>query len=163
QAANAGGPGRLGHVRLSRSSLTQLTRRTIRANEPCAQQNGGHPAWVSPILHCSVTNPSRAGHRRGRMSLALGRPSGDRWRIRQRGLRVAAEREPPTRALALDVHDHDLTAAELAEENLLGERVLDLALDRPAQWPGTEHRIEAVFGGQLLRGLGQLQDRKSVV
>src|SRR5690625_4283709 len=91
------------------------------------------------------------------MSLALGRPSGDRWRIRQRGLRVAAEREPATRALALDVHDHDLTAAELAEENLLRERVLDLALDRPAQWPGTEHRIEAVFGGQLLRGLGQLQ------
>src|SRR5690625_4696615 len=120
---------------------------------------------MSPILHCSVTAPSRADHRRVRMSLALGRPSGDRWRIWQGGRRVATAREPAPRAFALDIHDHDLTAAELAEENLLRERVLDLALDRPAQWPGTEHRIEAAFGGQLLRGLGQLQahvlDRKS--
>ncbi|MFD0429982.1 D-alanyl-D-alanine carboxypeptidase/D-alanyl-D-alanine-endopeptidase [Streptomyces zhihengii] len=63
----------------------------------------------------------------------------DRRDVRQRGLLLAAEGELLLLTLALGVDDHDVTGAQLAEEDLLRQDVLDLALDRPAQRPGAQH------------------------
>src|SRR4051794_15891035 len=60
------------------------------------------------------------------------------------------------RVHTLDVHDHDLAALDLAEEDLLRELVLDLALDRPAQRPGTQHGVEPAAREQRLRRRRQL-------
>ena len=40
---------------------------------------------------------------------------------------------------------------QLVEEDPLGQRVLDLALDGPAQRPGTQHRVAALASRQPLR------------
>src|SRR5690606_26261073 len=42
---------------------------------------------------------------------------------------------------ALGAHDHDLTGLELVVQDLLGQLVLDLPLDRAAQRPGPQHRV----------------------
>ena len=54
------------------------------------------------------------------------------------------------------VDHHDLTGAQLAEEDLLREHVLDLALDRAAQRPGTQDRVVAPLGEQVLGRAGEL-------
>jgi hypothetical protein len=58
---------------------------------------------------------------------------------------------------AVDVHHDDLTGGQLAVEDLLRQRVLDLALDGPAQRPGTQHRVEPAVRQQLLGVLRDLQ------
>src|SRR5699024_2107500 len=80
--------------------------------------------------------------------------------LRQR-LRLGAEDE--LRILAgglaipvLHVHGDDLACTELAEEDLLGELVLDLALDRATQRAGTQSRVEATLGEQVLGLLADL-------
>ena len=75
---------------------------------------------------------------------------------------LAGERERRGRALALDVDQHDLAGADLAVEHLLGEHVLDLALDRAAQRPGAQDRVEAPLGQQVLGRLGQLDPHVAV-
>src|SRR4051812_21014479 len=45
---------------------------------------------------------------------------------------------------------------ELAAEDEIGERVLDEALDRAAQRPGSHRRVVALVDEQLLRAVGQL-------
>src|SRR6478735_583739 len=60
---------------------------------------------------------------------------------------------------ALDIDRDQLTRAELFEEDLLGELVLDLALDGAPQRTGTEHRIEATLGQQGL-GLVRSEERR---
>src|SRR5699024_8174509 len=88
----------------------------------------------------------------------LGGADSDRRRIRNLDrFGLATEGEVRTVRLfglavpTLDIDDDDLTGVDLTEENLLGQRVLDLALDGPPQWPGTQHRVEAAFGDQRLR------------
>src|SRR4051812_11996412 len=51
---------------------------------------------------------------------------------------------------ALDVDDDDLARLQLAEQDLLRQLVLDLALDGAAQRPGTQHLVEPAGGEQLL-------------
>src|SRR5690606_27975169 len=80
----------------------------------------------------------------------------DRRDVGQRRLLLTAEGEGLGLALALGVHDHDVTGAQLAEEDLLRQRVLDLALDGPAQRPGAQHGVVALLGQQFLRGRGEL-------
>ena len=58
---------------------------------------------------------------------------------------------------ALDVDDDDLPRADVVEQDLLRELILDLALDRPTQRTRTQHRIKATLGEQLLSLVGQLQ------
>src|SRR5690606_10940367 len=57
---------------------------------------------------------------------------------------------------ALDVDQNDLARGQLAEEDLLRQLVLDLALDRATQRTGAEHRIEPALGEQALRLVGEL-------
>src|SRR6266487_240619 len=59
--------------------------------------------------------------------------------------------------VALAVDEDDLAGAQLVEQDPLGQRVLDLALDGPAQRPGAQHRVVALLGQELLGVVGQLQ------
>ena len=61
--------------------------------------------------------------------------------------------------IGLDVDDDDLAGAELLVEDPLGQRVLDEALDRPAQRPGAELRVVALLGQDFLGGGGELECR----
>src|SRR5215213_9477574 len=85
--------------------------------------------------------------------VAVGAREGDRRGVGDGDrLRLTAEGELLRRALGVvDVHHDDLTSGQLAVEDLLRQRVLDLALDGPAQRPGTQHRVEPAGGEQLLR------------
>ncbi len=49
-----------------------------------------------------------------------------------------------------------MAGTDLAEEDLLGELILDLALDGATQRTCTENRIESSLGQQRLRLLGEL-------
>ncbi len=80
----------------------------------------------------------------------------DRRDVGEGRLLLTPEGEGLGVALALGVHDHDVTGAQLAEEDLLRQRVLDLALDRATQRTRAQHRVVALLGQQLLGGLGQL-------
>src|SRR5690606_3229611 len=51
---------------------------------------------------------------------------------------------------ALDVDHHVLARADLAEQDLLRELILDLALDGATQRPRAQHRIESALGQQAL-------------
>ena len=71
-----------------------------------------------------------------------------------------AERDPLLARLVgvvLGVDDDDLAGAELLVEQRLGQRVLDEALDGPAQRPGAELRVVALVGQQQLGRLGELE------
>src|SRR5215210_2772899 len=87
----------------------------------------------------------------------------DRRRVRQRRLLLAGEGERRLVALAGRIDQDDLTGAHLAEEDLLGQDVFDLALDGAAQRPGTEHGVVALLGEQLLSGDGELEAHVLVV
>ena len=56
----------------------------------------------------------------------------------------------------LGVDDDDLAGAELLVQDLLGERILDQALDRTTQWTCSELRVVALDSQMLLCALGQL-------
>src|SRR5947207_2855347 len=103
------------------------------------RKKGGSPRGTalpqdltSVVLDLVVTDVRADAHRRGVRD--LGR------------LALTAEGEAGVLALvaffpgpALDVDQDDLAGLDLAEEDLLRQLVLDLALDGPAQRPGTEH------------------------
>ena len=65
----------------------------------------------------------------------------------------AGEGERVLRTLLRHVDEHDLSSAELSEEDLLGEGVLDVPLERPAQRPCPQDRVEATLGDEGLGGL----------
>src|SRR5699024_2146077 len=69
---------------------------------------------------------------------------------------LAGEGEFALCALTDDVDRHVLATLEIAVEDSLGELVLDVALDGAAQRPGTEHRVIAAFGHQVVCRLGEL-------
>src|SRR6266566_9815120 len=97
--------------------------------------------WV--LLAVGQAPVSTAGGR-----LAPARDLGGR-RVRNRvGLGHALERELRFLAVAFDVDDDDLARPQLAEEDLLGQHVLDRPLDRAAQRPGPEDRVVAAHGEQ---------------
>jgi hypothetical protein len=54
--------------------------------------------------------------------------------------------------VVLGVDDDDLAGGELLVEDLLRQRVLDVALDRPTHRTSTELRVVAQIGEQLLGG-----------
>src|SRR5688500_13121860 len=56
--------------------------------------------------------------------------------------------------VAVAVDDDDLAGSEFVEQDPLGQRVFDLALDGPAQWPGAEHGVVALVGEELLGVVG---------
>ncbi len=70
----------------------------------------------------------------------------DRRDVGQCRLLLTPEGEGRGLALALHVDDHDVTGAQLAEEDLLGERVLDLALDRATQRAGAQNGVVTLLG-----------------
>src|SRR5258708_14084498 len=54
--------------------------------------------------------------------------------------------------------DLDLVAlGEVADQDLLGERVLDIALDGPLERPGAEVLVVAVLDQEIARRIGQLE------
>ena len=81
-----------------------------------------------------------AGQLHGRGLEALDRPEHD-----------LASR--PGSGSSLGVDDDDLAGAELLVEEPLGQRVLDQALDGPAQRPGAEGGVVAPVGEEQLGGL----------
>src|SRR5580700_6663066 len=89
----------------------------------------------------------------GRAALYLGQ-GGVQHRIR---LRHPLERELRLLALAFDIDDDDLASPQFAEQDLLGQHVLDRPLDRTAQRPGPEDRVVAAHGEQGLGGRPQFQ------
>src|SRR6516164_1234611 len=100
-----------------------------------------------------------AGGRLGR------RDSGDRRRVGDDRLRLRHADEGELRLFpgALDVDDHDVARPQLAEQDLLGQAVLDLPLDRAAQRTGAEHRIVAALGEQILGGRPDLDAHVAVL
>ena len=58
--------------------------------------------------------------------------------------------------VVLDVGHDQLAGAEVTHEDLLGQHVLDLALDRAAQRPGAERGVVALVGEPGLGVLGEL-------
>ena len=52
---------------------------------------------------------------------------------------------------------HGAARHELALEHEVGQRVLDVALDRPAQRAGAHRRVPALLDEEVLRALGQLE------
>src|ERR1035441_3297231 len=73
-------------------------------------------------------------------------------------LGVAAPETRLALLLALGRVDHDGRAGgQLLAEDEVGERVLDVALDRPTQWAGAHGGVPALFDQQVLGGLGQLE------
>ena len=57
---------------------------------------------------------------------------------------------------AVDVDLDSVAYAELAAEQMLGQRVLDPLLDQPFERPGAERGIVAFVGEQLFRRVGDL-------
>src|SRR5215470_1214710 len=55
------------------------------------------------------------------------------------------------------VDDDRLARVELLPEDLLRERILDEALDRTTQRPGTERRVVTLLGEQQLGVVGELE------
>ena len=111
---------------------------------------------------CRATRSSSAG--------LLGRPLAaerplDRGRRRDSvGLGLAAEGERRASVPSPSTSTSTIwPGTHLAVEDLLGEHVLDLALDRAAQRPGAEHRVEATRRQQLLGRLGQLERHVAVL
>src|SRR3954470_8484132 len=116
---------------------------------PLTEVRGTAPSW---------TTRGSLGLRGRALLVTLGAREGDRRGVGQVDrLGLATERELLVRVLALDVHHDDLTRGQLAVEDLLAQRVLDLALDGPAQRPGTQDRVEAAVGQQLLGGRRHLE------
>src|SRR4051812_46114814 len=74
----------------------------------------------------------------------------DRWRVGGDRLDLAAEGELLAVVGGLGVDDDDLAGLELAVEDLLGQDVLDVALDRPAQRSGAQHRVVTLLREQPL-------------
>ena len=64
---------------------------------------------------------------------------------------LAAERELAEDALTLRIHNHALAVLELAEQDLLRDGVLDVALDDTAQRTGAQQRVEALLREQVRR------------
>src|SRR6185312_1682231 len=79
------------------------------------------------------------------------------------GLRDAVERELGRLPAALGVHDDDLPRPELAEQDLLGQAVLDLPLDGATQRPGPENRVVAARGQQVLGRRAELDGHVAVL
>src|SRR5665647_2159374 len=68
----------------------------------------------------------------------------------QRGVLRADERESLVLLGTVGVHQDDLAGLELGVEDLLGQDVLDVALDRATQRARAEHRVVALLGEQRL-------------
>jgi AcrR family transcriptional regulator len=90
----------------------------------------------------------RDGHLLGR---DLARDEGDVHLVARRAVLVRLARDEDRRA-----------RLELAAEHVVGERVLDVALDRAAQRPGAHCRVVTLVDEQLLRLVGEL-DRDVVL
>src|SRR5690625_3149011 len=69
---------------------------------------------------------------------------------------AAGEGQLSEQALALGAHDDRVTDMDLAEQDLLRQGVLDVALDGAAQRAGTEHGVVPLLGQQLLGLVAQL-------
>src|SRR5690554_487561 len=122
------------------------------------QTSHDHPGRTTRTSHPGgrlVTGSRRLAGRRARSGLAgLGELHGRRLEaldgpegeLLLAGLRVV-----------LHVHDDDLAGVELLVEELLGERVLDEALDGPAQRAGAERGVVALVGDEGLRGRQELE------
>ena len=55
-----------------------------------------------------------------------------------------------------DVDEDDRAGTELLEQEPLGHRIFDQALDGPAQRPGAERRVVAPLGQEQLGRVGEL-------
>src|SRR5689334_16465857 len=72
--------------------------------------------------------------------------------LRNARLGVAFKRELRVVAFALDVNHNDVAGVDVAEQDLLGQLVLDFALDGAAQRPGTHRGIVTTRGQENLGG-----------
>ena len=70
---------------------------------------------------------------------------------------LAGEGELAQDALAFGVNLNGLIVCKLTHEDLLGDGILNVPLYDAAQRPGTQKRIEALFGQQVLGLVGQVQ------
>src|SRR5262249_19156515 len=91
------------------------------------------------------------------LSSALGRAAAGQLDRRRLDALDGAEHDLGRVAFALNVDDDGLPGVELLPQDLLGECVLDVALDGPAQRPGTQLRVVALLGQVQLRLRGELQ------
>ena len=64
--------------------------------------------------------------------------------------------------LAFRIHNHALTVFEIAHQDLLGDGLLDVALNHAAQRTGTEQRVEALLREQVLGGVGEFERHMTV-
>src|SRR6478735_9300868 len=108
----------------------------------------------------------RAASRRPSQLFALDRDVArgriGRGRHRER-LRRSRRHDGDVDLLVVLASDEDCRAGlELAPEHVVGERVLDVALDRTAQRPGAHRGVVALLDEQVLRLVGQL-DRHLVL
>ena len=145
-----------------------LVDRKLRCRSMRKSRNGWRPPGAVPVSSASTLAASaRGGERLAQRHLrsppspvgAGGGGGAGAGQLDRRGLEALdGERKPSLHDLAvLDVDDDRLAGPELLPEELLRQRVLDQALDGPAQRPGTERGVVALVDRELLGRLGQLE------
>src|SRR6186713_566389 len=108
---------------------------------------------MPPVMPAGEAAVGKLVHHRGRIGGASGTVMAGFGSPRKVNRTLSPTDRAPrsVRVHVLDVHDHDLAALDLAEEDLLRQLVLDLALDGPAQRPGALHGVEPAPCEQRLR------------
>src|SRR5919197_276951 len=110
---------------------------------------------TSPSLTWRVTDTFYRGSGRGRG--LLGRIARLVRRDRDLlGRDLARNDRDVDLVLVLAIDEDRRAGAELAPEDEVGQRVLDVALDRAAQRPGAHRRVVALLDEELLRGVREL-------
>src|SRR5690606_7631867 len=156
--ASSGGPTSTGWLR-SRQQSTTRTRSTsargaaclprgVKQNGPAAAREERRPARPKDVV--AKRSAGAAGALRG-AALA----GGDQLALRLAGARVQVQLL--LAALLLDPDGDRLLAQEAAAQQLLGERVLQVVLDRPAQRPRPELQAGPLLDQEVLRLVGHHQ------
>ena len=114
--------------------------RTISTTAPRRCRRRSRSSSSAPgRLPCAPTPPRP----RGGLSRSGGLGLGD---LRRSGWRGGGDDEPQPRSAGLDVDADHAAVVQLAEQDLLGERLLHLVLDEPRHRPRAQLPVEAVLG-----------------
>src|SRR5690242_162056 len=120
---------------------------------------GGCWSWASSAAGTPVRRATAAAMGRScciRTRLEVGAPAPGSRRGAALGLGVGQRPEAQPLTVGRDVHLDLVAASELAHEDLLAERILDVPLDRPLERPGAIALIVPVFDQEIGRGRREL-------
>src|SRR5690348_8162055 len=120
---------------------------------------GGCSSWATsaagtPTRRATAAAVGRKRCIRTRSEVGAPRPEARRGAALGLGAGQRPEDQPLT--VGRDVHLDLVAASELAHEDLLAERILDVPLDRPLERPGAIALIVPVFDQEVGRGRSEL-------